>query len=170
VWEPPYKTLTFAPQDGCFVDVQQLQEVVAVLQPSDFNSKHLDTNPPYVVLSQPVSLIHKSGLFLLANGKFASGHEMEEMTLECFGQDLVAEITRTCICRNYEEAEERGDQQTKWNFSKDGSSSSSSKKKMKKSNAEIVMDNNPFCCDISSISSSSVNRNAHHEEEGIYII
>ena len=76
--------------------------MVAVLQPSDFDSKQLDTNP-FVVLSQPPSAIHKNGLFLIANGKFADGHEMEQLTLEYFGQDLVAEITRGHISRQYED-------------------------------------------------------------------
>ena len=192
MWEQPYKTLTFVPKEnGGFVDVQQLQEVVAVVQPLDFKSKQLDRNP-FVVLSQPACLIHKNGLFLLANGMIASGKQMEDMTLRYFGQDLVAEITRACINRNYEEVEEEyhdGDHHqrtTNWHFGEDGrrssssfgirrtddddddSSRSNSIKRMKKSNVKkLDDDNNPFFCDISSISSSSVNRKTQHEVEGI---
>jgi hypothetical protein len=188
VWERPYKTLTFVPKDGCFVNVQQLQVVVATLRPSDFINKQLDRNP-FVVLSQPASSIHKNGLFMLADGMIANGKKMEDMTLKYFGQDLVAEITRACIDRNYEEVEEHGTnnngdhQQTKWHFGEDGSRSSSagisstttdsrsSIKKMKNSNENDVSDNNPFLCDISSISSSSLHRKTHYEEEGInYLI
>jgi hypothetical protein len=190
VWERPFNTLTFVPKDGCVVNVQQLQEVVATLRPSDFIKKQLDTNP-FVVLSQPASSIHKNGLFLLANGIIANGKKMEEMTLKYFGQDLVAEITRACIDRNYEEVvgeygtNNNGDhQQTKWHFGEDGSSGmdinsttitdsrTSSIKNMMNSNEKVVNDENPFLCDISSISSSSVNnRKTQHEEEGInYLI
>ena len=178
VWEQPIKTLTYMPSNG-FIQSNQLQEIVAVLEASDFasSSEAADiVDDPFVVLKTPASEIYKNHFII---GK--AGNEVDNM-IHSVGKKTIMKLVSSASLRSQKKEKRKCstsgqvDEATTWKIDKDSiirtdhhPDASTTSNSSNEKEAEC------FACNISNISNdrssssfSSSNNNSHNIILGTY--
>ena len=177
VWEQPCKTLTYMPSNG-FIQINQLQEFVAVLETGDFasSSKAADiVDDPFVVLSTPVSEIYKNHFII---GK--TGNAVDNM-IHSVGKKTIMKLVNSASLRSQKEEKRRkrsssgqvDEATTTWKIDKDSIIRTDHPDASTTSNYSSNEEAECFTCNISDIpydrsSSFSTSNNSYNNINGTY--